>query len=328
MKAGVTDPISKNQKLIQMKIKFIAAIIFLSVANTSFAQKALPIQVSDYLKRIPSLDSSVKSFKTCTIDSSSDGVVAIKNSGAAISSIQNDMEKYMKEAVNSTMTNSYSNASVPSQDQINQMVQNATQMKNMSPDELKQMSRSNQHQATPPSANTVPLMKEVGTGQTAASKLSVLTGELATKAANLGGEYDQQMKMLGEVKNNCVEYKVQGADLALPRCGCVMQVYLDYYQKRLGLTDKYLQKANGLVQSYLPKMEEQMAIIDKVEADTNYGDAVPVPALKTQVSGIQRQAMSSLTPVLGITDQWLTKSAKEYANVVNTQNGHVPVPCN
>lgn len=328
MKAGVTDLISKNQKLTQMKLKFISAIILLSAANTSFAQKVLPIQVINYVNRIPALQNSTASFKMCTTDSSNDGVVSVKDAGPIIDSIQEDLNNYMKEATNTATANSYSTASAPSQEQINQMMQNAIQMKNMSPDQIRQMSQSNQqHSNTSPSANSVSLMKEVGTGQNAASQLSLLTNELSTKAINLAAEHEQKVKAVGNVKNNCAEYKVQGADLALPKCDCIKQAYLDYYQSRENAEDEYLQKINELIQDYLPKIKEQMAIVDKVESDTNYGDAITVPALKNQLSGIQRQAISSLIPILGIVSQRLEESAKEYANIVNTNNGHAPTPC-
>lgn len=311
-----------------MKIKFIAAIILLPAANISLAQKALPVQAVNYVNRIPALQNSAASFKMCTTDSSNNGIVSVKDAGSTINGIQDDLNNYIKEISGTSTANSYSTTSPPSQEQINQMMQNAMQMKNMSPDQIRQMSQNNQqHSSAPPSANSVSLMKEVGTGQNAASQLSILTNELSTKSINIISEYKQKMKAVGDVKNNCVEYKVQGADLALPKCDCIKQAYLDYYQKRVTVEDEYLQKLNALIQSYLPKIKEQIAIVDKVESDTDYGDAITVPALKNQLSGIQRQAIGSITPILGMVSQRLVESANEYANVVNVNNGHLSTPC-
>jgi hypothetical protein len=308
-----------------MKKLFCIALIF-SIQISLYAQRALPVQVSSYISKIPALENCAASFKTCTIDSNNNGLVSVKDAGPTINGIQDDMNKYMQEAMNSSITNSKNNTSMPSQDQMAQMMQNASQMKSMSPDQIKQMSQGNQHQSAP-SANTASLMKEVGTGQNAASQLSLLTNEFSTKAIKLAAEHEQKMKAIGDLKNSCPDYKVKGADLALPKCDCIKQVYSNYYQKRITVEDEYLQKVNELIQSYLPKVKAQMAAVDKVESDTNYGDAIPVPALKNQLSGIQRQALSSLTPILGMVGQRLVESAKEYANVVNTNNGHASTPC-
>lgn len=312
-----------------MKTKtFFAVIILLSITSASFSQKALPIQVNSLLAKVPQLENCATSFKMCTIDSNSEGLVSVKDAGPVVNGIQDRLTKNMTDLGNSSMNSSYTNASVPSQDQINQAMQNATQMQAMSRDQLMQMAQNKQNHTAPPSTNNnAALMKEFGQAQNAAGQLSILQGELATKASQLGGEYQRKMNAVPTVMVTCQDYKVQGADIALPKCDCVKALYLAYYQKRVAVEDEYLQKLNELLQNYLPKFKDQIGIIDKAENDLNYGDTISIPAFKRQVVGVQQQAFSSLLPLLGIVGNSIKDSGSEYTGIVNINNGHLPTPC-
>lgn len=309
-----------------MKIKFILGIIFLSEAFTSFAQKALPIRVDSLLTQIPAVKSSATSFQMCTLDSNTDGLVSVKDAGVIINGIQNELMKYSVDLSKSTMSSSYTNTSVPSQDQINQSVQNAMQMQSMSREQMMQMAQSKQNGNVPQPINSN-LMKEFGQAQNAASQLSILQTELSTKASELGGQYQGKIEATPTVVVNCKDYKVQGADLALPQCSCVKALYSDYYQKRITIEDEYLKKLDALLGDYLPKFKEQITIIDKVENDLSYGDAITMPVIKRQVVGAQQQALSSLIPLLGIVGHAIKDSGSEYTGIVNTNKNHLPVPC-
>lgn len=310
-----------------MKIKSLLAILIFFTTIASYAQKALPVQVNSFLYKIPIPEDCQASFKMCTLDSNSDGLVSVKDAGVVINGIRDEVTKEMNDLASSSMSGSYNtNTSVPSQDQINQAMKNASQMQSMSREQMMQMARNKQNHTVSPSTNNAALMKEFGQAQGAAGQLSILEGELATKASQLAGGYQQKMDAVPTVMVTCEEYKVQGADLALPKCGCVKALYLNYYQKRVAIEDEYLQKLNELLQNYLPKFKDQIAIIDKVENDLNYGDAISIPAFKSQVVGIQQQAFASLIPIMGIVSRAITDSGSEYAGLVNI-NKRVPVPC-
>jgi len=310
-----------------MKTKFFfAVIILLSITSASYSQKALPIQVNSLLAKIPELENCVASFKMCTIDSNSEGLVSVKDAGPVINGIQDRLAKNMTDLGNTSMNSSYTNASVPSQDQINQSMQNAMQMQSMSREQLMQMAKSKQNGNVPQPINGN-LMKEFGQAQNAASQLSILQTELATKASQLDGEYKSKIQAIPTVIVNCKDFKVQGADVAVPKCDCVKALYLAYYQKRVAIEDEYLQKLNELLHNYLPKFKEQITIIDKVESDLNYGDAINIPTFKTQVVGVQQQALGSLIPLSGVVGNAIKDSGSEYTGIVNTNNNHLPVPC-
>lgn len=310
-----------------MKIKFLLAtlIIFTTVAS---AQKALPIQVGSLLAKIPEPESCAASFKLATIDSNEEGILSVKDAGPIVIGIQDQMTKDMSDLANSSMSSSsYTNTSMPSQDQINQALQNASKMQGMSREQMMQMAQHRQPQSPPPGNTNAASFKEFGKAQDAAGKLSVLQGQLATEASQLGGEYQQKLHAIPTVIDNCQEYKVQGADLALPKCGCVKALYMAYYQKRVTIEDEYLQKLDQIVHKYLPQFREQIAIIDKVEGDLKYGDAVSLPVIKTQLVGVQQQAIGSLTTIVGVESNAIKDSATEFANLSNINNGHLPTPC-
>lgn len=313
-------------KSLAMKIKIILGIIFLSAVFTSYAQKALSIHVDSLLTQIPSVKSSATSFQMCTLDSNTDGLVSVKDAGVIINGIQNELMKYSMDLGKSTMSSSYTNTSVPSQEQIDQSVQNAMQMQSMSREQIMQMAQSKQNGNVPQSINAN-LMKEFGQAENASYQLNILQTELATKASQLGGQYQSKIQAIPTVIVNCKNYKVQGADLALPQCSCVKALYSDYYQKRITIEDEYLKKLDALLADYLPKLKEQIGIIDKVESDLSYGDAITITVIKRQVVGVQQQALSSLIPLLGVVGHAIKDSGSEYTGIVNTNNGHLPVPC-
>ena len=310
-----------------MKIKSLLAILIF-LATIASAQKALPIEVGSLLAKIPELESCAASFKLATIDSNEEGIISIKNAGPIVNGIQDQMTKDMSDLANSSMSSSsYTNTSMPSQDQINQALQNASKMQGMSREQMMQMAQHRQTQSPPPGNNNAASFKEFGKAQDAAGKLSVLQGQLATEASQLGGEYQRKLQAIPTVTVTCQDYKVQGADLALPKCGCVKALYMAYYQKRVTIEDEYLQKLNQIVHKYLPQFKEQIAIIDKVEGGLKYGDAVSLPVIKTHLVGVQQQAIGSLTTILGVVSNAIKDSATEFADLSNINNGHLPTPC-
>lgn len=310
-----------------MKIKFVFGIILLSAFFVSSAQKALPIHVDSLLAQIPLVKTSATNFQMCTVETNNEGLVSVKDAGSIINGIQAELMKYSADLATSAMSsNSYTNTSMPSQDQINQSVQNAMQMQGMTKEQIMQMAKTKQSANVPQPVNAN-LMKELGLAQKAAEQLSIMQNELATKASQLGGQCQSKIQAIPTVLVNCKDYKVQGADLALPKCDCVKGLYLDYYQKRVTIEDEYLKKIEALLEDYLPKFKEQIIIIDKVENDLNYGDAISIPAFKRQVAGVQQQALGAIIPVLGIVGNAIKDSGSEYTGIVNTNNNHLPVPC-
>ncbi len=96
---------------------------------------------------------------------------------------------------------------------------------------------------------------------------------------------------------------------------------------KVAIEDEYLQKVNKLLQTYIPKFRAQITIVDQAEQDLKYGDAISIPAFKTQVVGVQQQAIGAIIPILGIASNTIKDSGTVYTDIVNINNGHLPEPC-
>lgn len=319
-----------------ISIIFLVAVLF-TITPTIQAQKALPLEINGLLAKVPSLQGSEENFHTCTtVTDPTNNTVGVKDAGAAITNLETTLQNDMQQlAMGSSASGSYggSNPEMPSASQIAQMQQQARQMQGMSPEQAQQMAMKmsqqmaqNVPQQSAPPTSQVDLMEELGTAQTASSKISVTLGEFTTKATQLESEYNQK---IGEIQLNddCQSYKVQGADMALPKCDCVKSRYLDFYQSRVKLEDEFLQRLNAIIQTCLSDIKGQIAIIDKAEKDLKYGEAVGIPAFRAQVVTVQQTTLSYILPLVGMVEKVIKESGTVYSDVYNTNNGFLPEPC-
>ncbi|MDE3184735.1 MAG: hypothetical protein KGM16_15055 [Bacteroidota bacterium] len=314
-----------------MKTKLIlVAIIFFGTKATIKAQRALPLPINSLFSKIPPIPNDCgTSFQLCTKDTdATNGIISVKDAGKVINDLQQITENDVQQLATSSMTSSYSNptASIPSQDQMSNMMQNSSQMQNMSPQEAMKMAQQMQNQNRSPTAINTDLMQEIGKGQDAAAKLNVVLNELNTKGSQLTGTYQQKMDNI-KMTGSCEEFKVEGADLMLPKCGCVKSINMDFHQKRVAVSNEYLQNLEALLQRYLPKIKGEIAIVDKVEQDLNYGDALSLPALKSQAVTLQQEVFGSVMPILGLVGDKVKETGSEYADLTNIKNGHLPEAC-
>jgi len=298
---------------------FILSACFLFSSYELIAQKALPTQVNSLVSKIPFPENCVTSYHNCTIEmDQSNGEVSIKDAGETINSIQSELEKDMKDLTNGAMSNTTSPTlpAVPSADQIEQMKQQAMQMHNMTPEQAMKMSSNRTIQPM----DSPEKMKELGNGQNAMMQINLLINELSTKVSSLGGEYKMKLDKVQE-SPPCPDVKVGAGDAAVPTCACEKERNLEYYNKRVAVRNDYLKQLTMLLQSYVPKIKAQIAIIDDAESDIKYGDGISNPTFKNQAVLLQQQAFGSVPPLIGIVSNALKDSGVEYANIVNTNNG-------
>lgn len=306
-------------------ILFVASLTILPMVIK--AQKALPIQVYGLIEKIPLPQKSESNFHTCTVVNDESGLVSVKDAGAELNNLQATMEKDVKDLANSTMSGSYASVpTMPSKEQIAQMQQRAQQMQGMSTDEARQMAQSMPHTNASQPTNNVGLMQELGKAQSAMLQINTAINELSIKASQLGGAYKLKIDKV-QKSASCPEFKVPHADIAEPKCDCVKTRELEYYKNRITVEDEYIQNVNELLKNYIPKIKDQIVIIDKAEKDLNYGDATTIPTFKTQAVTVQQQAITALAPLLGIVEGVIKDSGSEYTNVVNINNGHLFTPC-
>ncbi|OQY95827.1 MAG: hypothetical protein B6D37_05045 [Sphingobacteriales bacterium UTBCD1] len=304
-----------------MKIKIILAIISLLYAEISIhAQKALPITLNALLARVHSPVSSQESFQLCTKETdTASGLISVKDAGAEVNGLQQTVANDMTQLSTATMSSSYSSTStsMPTAEQMEQM-------KNMTPDQAMKMAKQQPNNAS--QTNNKSLMQEFGKAEDAGMKINLLINELSTKVSQLSGELQQELSKV-KLTGSCEEYKVQGADIALPKCSCVKNKYFTFHTQRVAAADQYLQKLNALFQKYFPDIKNDLAVIDKAESDSQYGDALTIPVYKQRAVTLQQQALGSMAPILGMVSNAIKDTAKEYADVTNITNGHLPEPC-
>ena len=123
---------------------------------------------------------------------------------------------------------------------------------------------------------------------------------------------------------NCPE--VQQGGYAGPTCACLQDHAVDYYTRRVGAMNGYIEQATVLIQEYMSKMKAETTIVDEMEAKAKYGDAVSNPAFRQMVVSIQRQSFGAVAALLGVSGSVWRDGATEYANLVNAKSG-ASVPC-
>lgn len=286
-----------------------------------YAQKALAIPVNALLEKVHSPASSQESFQLCTKETDPDnGLISVKDAGDEVNKLQQTVTNDMTQLGSASMNNSYSSTatSMPSAAQMEEM-------KNMTPEQAMKMAK--QHPTNTIQTNNISLIKEFGKAEDAGMKINLLISELNSKVLQLDGELQQEYKKV-KLTGKCEEFKVQGADIALPKCDCIKTKYSTFYNQRVVAADQYIQKLNTLIQKYLPDIKNDLAVIDKAESDSQYGDALTIPAYKQRAVSLQQQALISMSSILGIVSNVIKDTAKEYADLTNINNGHLPEPCN
>ncbi|MFI5156313.1 MAG: hypothetical protein ACHQEM_09010 [Chitinophagales bacterium] len=294
-------------------LKLIITAIVQICSALAFAQNASSVQINSLLMRIPIPESSIKCYSTCTtITDPSNGSVSIKNNGAVFISLNEELDRIVRgESAAGQNTTGYSGAA-PTQEQIEQMKQKAMQMQQMTPEQIAAMRQN----TTAPSSSNVPLMKRIGEAQSRMMQLQTLSNELSMKMAALDNSKINKVA----ADPACPDVK-QGGDYAGPTCACQKKRALDYANNRVKAMDDYLQQLGALLKNYVPKIEAEISIVDKLEADYKYGEGISDPLARQQLTLLQRQAMGVVPNVLGISNSAWSDGAKIYAEVVNAKSG-------
>jgi hypothetical protein len=254
------------------------------------AQRPTPIQINSLISRIPIPESSQACYKSSTIITDANGISSIKDEGPVFNSLTDQLEKINKAAMED-MQSGYANRSATA---------NPT------------LTASSGAPARPPATN-VTLMQELGKAQSSIMQITLLTNELSGKMGQL------QMEKV-PVGPNCPEVR-QGSYVG-PTCECEQERSINYEQKRIAARDAWLQQAAALFQQYIPRIKDQVAFVDKVENDANYGQAIKDPTTLQMLWSVQRQALGGYTSLLAIASSAWKDGASQYLNLVNVKNHH------
>jgi hypothetical protein len=246
------------------------------------AQKPVHMQINDFLQKIPLPVNSEGCYAACTTSTDASGFITVKDNGAVFNGLQDQLTKML----NVDMAAMRSAAGTPP--------------------------ASTASSTASSSANRAALMKEIGNAQNAAMQISAITRELGAKMAAIPA--------MATVHSgpNCPE--VQQGSYAGPTCACEREHAIDYESRSVAARDELLKQMSDLIRQYIPKMREQVAIIDKLESDANYGDGIGDPTTVQLLWSMQRQGMSAIPAILGAASSTWTDGAKQYASLVNARN--------
>jgi len=291
--------------------------IFLTLLPVAFAttinvraQKPAEIQISTLLSRVPIPEKSAACYDVSTKTSGGNGVVSIKDNGAAFNQLSSEINTIL---MGNNGAPAYTAGSTPpTPEQIEQMKQQA-------------MQRAAQYQNSAAPTYTaagsgqpanVQLMQEIGKAQSGQMQLRLLERELSTRMAALPAAAKPGMGP------NCPE--VQQGGYAGPTCACEKQKSIDYQSRSVQLMDDRLQKIKELLLHYIPLFNEQIALVDKVETDAKYGEGISDPATLQMLTSIQRQSLATVTTVMGMSSAAWTDGANQYLELENAKNKKCP----
>lgn len=281
--------------------------------HVGFGQKPAVLKINNLISRIPIPVASQACYETCTTIKNPDGTFQIKDNGPAFNALNNEVEALGKgdmDAMKNGSLNAQASAppAAPTAEQISQMqaeaMARAQQAMQNGADPSKAAPASNTYKPT----TNVKLMQQLGTAQSAVGKISQLTMEMSSKMG--------EIRMTDvTMEPNCPEVR-QGSYVG-PTCACERQKGITHYEKMVAARNTYLQQVNGLLHKYIPQIEEQVDLIDKVETDTNYGQGITDPRIIQQLWSLQRMGLNGFTSVMGIASSSWTDAANQYLLVVN-----------
>jgi hypothetical protein len=86
--------------------------------------------------------------------------------------------------------------------------------------------------------------------------------------------------------------------------------------------DEIIQKEAAILTKYRGLLEVQVGVVDDLEAQAKYGDAVTDPTILQMLWSAQRQAMTAMVELLGASNGFWTDGANTYLGLVNAKAVH------
>ena len=280
------------------------------------AQKPAIIQINSFISRIPLPESSATCYGSATIVTATDGTVTVKDNGEQFNTLNDQLDKLTKDYMASVKAASAAPPTAaptqPTPEQIEQMQQQAMQRAQQAmqsggnPAAAAQAGAQTKHTYT-----NVALMQELGKAQSAIMPMNQLITELTGKL----GQVRMEQVPMGP---NCPE--VQQGGYAGPLCSCTKDRNVTYEERSVAARNDCLGKINSLLHQYIPQIEQQVAIVDKLESDAKFGEGITDPATLQMLTSVQRQALGGFTAILGIASGSWTDGANQYARLVNAKS--------
>jgi type II secretory pathway pseudopilin PulG len=287
-----------------------------------FGQKPATVQVNSLINRIPALEASNVCYEASTRETDpSNGSVSIKDNGHQFNELNEELNHMMNNDMNAMKNQSYTaaNQAASAQDaqqaqaQAMQQQQQAAQMANMTPEQIQQMVKNSNHTQAPQKTD-VNLMKRIGQAQSALANLQQVLMEFDMKFAKISYTDKTTLKL----PPNCPE--VQQGGYAGPTCSCERERAITSANTYVVAVNSDLEKMKEMIAQYKQRIADQVAVIDKLEIDYKYGDAVTDPSAKQMMWSMQKQALNGFVDMLAKVSSGWSDGAKAYARVMTAKN--------
>jgi hypothetical protein len=298
------------KKILLKSIWFV--LVFIG-SNNCFGQKPAAIQINSLISRIPIPTASQSCFEGSTTIKDPDGTYQIKDNGPVFNALTNEVESFGKTDMdamkNGDMTAQTSAPpAAPTPEQIAQMQDEAMKRAQLAQQNGADPSRAAQSSNSYKPPVNVALMQELGKAQSAVGQINQLTMEMSSKMGEI-----RMQDVPGEP--NCPEVR-QGSYVG-PTCACERQRNITHYEKMVAARNTYLQKVDDLLHKYILLIQNQVAVIDKVEADAKYGQGITDPRTIQMLWSVQRMGLNGFNSVMGIASSSWSEGAKQYLYVLN-----------
>ena len=298
-------------------------LIFFFPISVCFGQKPATIQINSLINRIPALEASNVCYEASTKEKDpSNGSVSIKDNGHQFNELNDELNRMMNNDMNAmkdqgsaaaNQAASAQDAQAQAMQQAMQQQQQAAQMANMTPEQIQQMMKNSNHTQAPPKTD-VNLMRQIGQAQSALGNLQQVLMEFDLKFAKIS--YTDKTTLA--IPPNCPE--VQQGGYAGPTCGCERDRAITSANTYVVAVNTDLQKMKEMIAQYKQRIADQVAVVDKLEMDYKYGDAVTDPNAKQMMWSMQKQAMNGFVDLLAKVSSGWSDGAKAYARVMTAKN--------
>jgi hypothetical protein len=304
------------------KIKLLLLAFFSLTSTIILGQKVARIQIISLIDRIPSPESCSVCYGGSTIITDSvTGRVKYKDNGPRFTQIDKELQQIMNGDMDAMNKNTAQSANQAAAQQAAQEAakaqaqaaqQQAAQMANMTPDQIQQMAQKNSsNYSSAPQKVDGKMMKEIGLAQSAAQKIVMIVMEMNSKVSGL--PHTDRGKL--PIPASCPE--VMQGSYAGPTCGCEKGRSVASENSVVEAENQDLSGMIPFLAQYAPRIKEQVIIVDQLESDYKYGDAVTDPNMKQVFYMVQRQAMTGFLNLYGMAGGGWEEGAKTYVDYVN-----------
>jgi hypothetical protein len=291
-----------------MKInQILFAASLLIVGYTAQAQTAWKGKLGTLMDRIPQSTTCEGGYGLCDHTTDDRKYITITGLGSGFTSL----EKQMMEASGAPVPGSMpADGQAPSPEQIEAMKQQAlakmAAAQNMTPQQAAQMKKPTGSMPTIDSA----LGHQIGKAQNAAIEITKLVNEMSQKMNKIYKAWDSV-----KLGPRCGEVMYKGLETST--CGCLIARATKYETSRTASLNAYISAVAELAHRYKALIRQQLDIVDDIELNLKYGDAVNNPSYRQVLVMAQRQAMNGVTTIMSAFSGITRDGAEQQARLLN-----------